>query len=309
MGENRYIRTSELDNIIDKCTESVFAKYEGKVTEKWIEKVTLDVSSKITENISQVLQTLFEEKLTVMEEHLNSMREIVAEHTVTLSEQTAEISALKSANSELTITLDEMNARIDNLENSRSHSIPSSSEIEELSERVEERTNRQLRQTLIFKGIPEGPNEKNWADTRTLLAKTIATSVNTHEEYAIAMLNRVHRGRPNPRKQGKRDIYANLYHWDQCELLLQDFRKLNINGQSSVRVEYKYGPRTTWRRNQALIRRKELKESGEIVSGYVAYPARLMVKRPGTGKNEKYVEFEDFSKLKYAPVLSDTDNH
>ena len=46
-----------------------------------------------------------------------------------------------------------------------------------LENRIEERTNRQLRKTLIIKGIPEKNNE-SWKDTTNLLAKTISKASN-----------------------------------------------------------------------------------------------------------------------------------
>ena len=174
----------------------------------------------------------------------------------------------------------------------------SSVELEELSERLEERTNRQLRQTLIFKGIHELENEKTWADTKAHLATNISQCVGVTQTFALQMLNRVHRGRPNPRNARQRVIYANLYSWEICGKLVHDFRRLNIEGKSQIRVEYKYGPRTSYRRNQALLKRKELKEMGDIISGYVAYPARLYVKRPGRSRTDPYEEYQDFSKVK-----------
>lgn len=165
---------------------------------------------------------------------------------------------------------------------------------------MEERTNRQLRQTLVFKGIDEIPHEK-WADTKKLLGDTISECVGVTQLFGVQMLNRVHRGRPNPNKHNQRDIYANLYSWEVCEKLVEDFRQLNIQGHSYIRVEYKYGPWTTYRRNQALLRRKELKEAGDIMSGFVAYPARLMIKRPGRSRTDPYELYEDFSKIKVPP--------
>ena len=45
----------------------------------------------------------------------------------------------------------------------------------------------------------------------------------------------------------------------------------------------------------ALMARKSLKENGEIASGYIAYPAKLMVKYPGEKREAKFTLHEDFS--------------
>ena len=68
---------------------------------------------------------------------------------------------------------------------------------------------------------------------------------------------------------------------------------------------------TSFRRNAALLKRKELKEAGEIISGYLKYPARLMIKKPGTSRDQPYEQYEDFSKLEFAPApreAGDDDN-
>ena len=175
-------------------------------------------------------------------------------------------------------------------------------EIDEVKERLEERTNRQLRQTLVIKGVRElpnkGPKGETWEETKQLLASTIAKNVKTSYDNAYKMLNRVHRSRPtaNPNKRGQRDIFANLFSWDHCDKLVEDFRLLNVRGHSNIHVEFKYGPLTTNRRIQAMGKRKLLKTAGEIISGYVAYPARLMVKAAGSSN---YHMIEDFSRVPY----------
>ena len=58
-------------------------------------------------------------------------------------------------------------------------------------------------------------------------------------------------------------------------------------------MDYKHGPITTKRRNLALQKSRELINSGVIVKGHVAYPARVMGKLI---KDKKYKILEDFSK-------------
>ena len=61
-----------------------------------------------------------------------------------------------------------------------------------------------------------------------------------------------------------------------------------------IYCEEKFGPKTTQRRNQAMIMRKQLKENGKIFNGYVAYPARLMVKT-SNARGDKYILEQYFS--------------
>ena len=107
------------------------------------------------------------------------------------------------------------------------------------------------------------------------------------------MFNRVHRGRPARDNNSPRPIYAALFKWVDCEDLVECYKNLNIEKKSSIRVSYLYGPRTTFRRNLALVERKRLKDSGIITSGYLEFPAKLFGKTPG---GDDYKLIKDFSK-------------
>ena len=73
---------------------------------------------------------------------------------------------------------------------------------------------------------------------------------------------------------------------------------MNIKKQSSVRADFMYGPKTTIRRNAALLKRKQLKEEGVITCGYIQFPAKLLVKRAGARREDPYEPMEDFSNMK-----------
>jgi hypothetical protein len=111
---------------------------------------------------------------------------------------------------------------------------------------------------------------------------------------AFGMVERAHRSAPNPHYKGTapRPIFAAMSWWPDCETIIETFRKKNISDSShTTSVDYKYGPMTTKRKRKRLI------DAGEIVSGYVAYPARLMVKTSKV-KGTKYICHKDFSKEK-----------
>ena len=112
------------------------------------------------------------------------------------------------------------------------------------------------------------------------------------------MIKRCHRANPNPnyRGSGPRPIFAAFYDWKDSEFVKSEFRKNNMNKPSCrIYAEQKYGPKTTMRRNLAMMMRKQLKNDSEITNGYVAYPARLMVKTSNI-KGAKYTCKKDFSK-------------
>ena len=163
----------------------------------------------------------------------------------------------------------------------------------EIEELIESRTNRQLRKTLVFRNITENPNEKSWADTDNLLSKTIAKQLDMHKEDTYEMIDRCHRGGDKKYydQEGKtRPIFAAMISWKDCEEIIEKFRTSNTR----VMVDYKFGPRTTIRRNQALKRRIDLKSDGTIDQGYIQFPARLMGRKNG---DAYYKLIEDFSSI------------
>jgi len=178
-------------------------------------------------------------------------------------------------------------------------------------ENVEECKNRQLRKTLIFRGIPEqkfqsssdstsagstSPSRargENWDDTATVLAETMSKTLpDTSIEQARKMVERCHRSKPNPkyRGTGPRPIFAAFTDWRNSELAKDSFRTNN----ETVFAEQKVGPRTTARRNMALKLRRTLLTEKRISKAYVAFPARLMAKE-STARGEKYTLWKDFS--------------
>ena len=248
---------------------------------------------------------IIDERITGVASRISSLEETAIKNQQEIELQANKITVLESTNMELRSSIDDLSSKLENLVSGELQSHQPSDfkqQLNEVEERLEERTNRQLRQTIIIKGIKELDNE-TWEDTKDLVSNQIAKNLGISTRVADDMLNRVHRGKhsENPLDHNKpRPIYALLHKWHDCEEILEVFRTLNINRKSSVRAEYMFGPKTTIRRNMALFERKQLKESGKIISGYISYPARLLGKYPGSNK---YVLVKDFSnhevKLKF----------
>ena len=199
-----------------------------------------------------------------------------------------------------TQTIESLTARIETLENllTKLQNQPKS-EVEQndnitdrvraVEELVEEGTNRQLRKTLVIRGIPEQQHEK-WSDTDSTLSSIIAKTMDIPLQEAGKMIDRCHRG-GNPKfykeNNKHRPIYAAMHRWKDCENFIWEARK-----KRTALVDYKYGPITTVRRNIALKKRREILDSKLVTKAHVAYPARLMGKGPG---DVRYKLIEDFS--------------
>ena len=177
----------------------------------------------------------------------------------------------------------------------KNHSQDNSVNVKALEERIEDRTNRQLRKTLVFNNIPE-TDQESWEDTEKLVANAIADACNIDVADAAEQLERVHRSAPNPRYKGNapRKIFAALYDWKFSEKCKQAFKDKNIAKSSNIYCEQMYGPLTRERRRLAMMERKCLKSNNEITSAYIDFPAKLMAK---TNKDGKYKCVKDFSNI------------
>ena len=157
--------------------------------------------------------------------------------------------------------------------------------VNDLTEQLEERTNRQLRETLVFKNVPEqeGEDSDSYLETKRLLADLISTHCDVSYDEAFDGIKRAHRetkrrNEENHYRTGKRLIFAAFHSWDLCQKITETFRTKCIREPNfQISAEQKYGPMTSRRRTMALKKRKELKDSGEISAGYINFPARLMV--------------------------------
>ena len=155
---------------------------------------------------------------------------------------------------------------------------------DEIQEELENTNNRQLRRTLVFKNIPETKDFETYAEVKGILAETISSSTNISGQEVVEGIERAHREpkRAGGSRNGKRKIFAAFLNWELAQRVLEEFRQRCIADRTfDIYVEQMYGPLTTQRRNRAYEMRKRLKEQGIITSGYVEFPAKLMVNIAG----------------------------
>ena len=162
-------------------------------------------------------------------------------------------------------------------------------QIKVLQTRLEDQTCRNSRNSLIIRGVKEEPEEK-WDDTRRIVCEALSAKLDLTSEQMSGMIERIHRGKP-PKNEGPRVVHARFFNWNHIELIKDKWWK---NGKGTgIYLDQRYGADTTFRRNQALATRKQLKTAGEIVGGYVKYPAKLFVKYQSTDR--KHHLHEDYS--------------
>ena len=158
-------------------------------------------------------------------------------------------------------------------------------------EQVDDQVNRSLRNTLVFRGIKGKANE-SWKTTRDNLHNIIGKLIPDARGHKL--IERAHHAKPknqNGDDEITTPIFAKFFDWNDAQQILDDFKDLNLKKGEKIHVEQMYSPQVTTRRNEALLKRKELKEAGEIVSGYITYPAILMIKKQGERNYVKHSTF------------------
>ena len=121
-----------------------------------------------------------------------SASEELRSNCVSLTEM---IKILKETNLALKKTVRELSERLQSVEKTLPEAIsvskpPSAigtgieTRVKVVEELIEERTNRQLRKTLVIKGVPEDEDEKSWQDCENKLSKIFAETLDIPTEDA-----------------------------------------------------------------------------------------------------------------------------
>ena len=283
----------ERQTLFDDLAASLSKELSDSLKKSLSAELTSVLSENLTTTVKECIQSYFKDISTTV----SQLEETVVSYKETLETVTAELSNLKETMATHSNQIEQLLAENEML-NKQVNEVVKQSEmkrVDDLEELIEERTNRSLRQTLVFKGVEQRGAKESWSQTKTLLSDIIAETLDINSDHAMSMINRCHRGGKQPRA-GPRAIFANLFSWEDCEDIVEAFRKSNINDSTfGIYASYKYGRITTARRNEALKTRKALKASGQITKGYLAYPAKLMVQYQG---ETQFQEHENFSKLK-----------
>ena len=300
LNEERKSINDELSQRFDDFSKSLCTEIAKSLKSSLVTEIKESLATELTEGLSVSIMTgiekLIKTKFAEFEIKVATLEKKIENNASDLGKIRSEIENVSLVNESQANEIEQLKRQNSVLQKQSFVNQSMLNKIDELEERVEERTNRSLRQTMIFRGIPENTNEK-WSDTKHLLAELIADNCDVTYEDANTMINRAHRGGAKVANK-HRPIYANFWRWDVTQDIISGFRESNIqNPGFRIFAEYKFGPKTTMRRRDALKLRKDLKHDGEIVSGYIKYPARLMVK---FSQNDKHYKMHtDFSK---APV-------
>ena len=127
-------------------------------------------------------------------------------------------------------------------------------EVENLNNRLNEQTDRSLRSHLTFIGIPQAPEETTWDDTTLVLTKWLEKHKSMSEAVIYENIIRCHRGPKST--DGKTPFVECGFTWKAADGIFKELGAVITDG---VNVIQKFSKGTQERRNQALIRRKTLR--------------------------------------------------
>ena len=167
--------------------------------------------------------------------------------------------------------------------------------ITELEVKLDDQVNRSMRLNLILKGVPEKTStiaqSETWEETKALVTDTLHQHTGGNKDGIFNSIDRAHRGGKS--YNGKpRNIYMKLFNTDDVKHYHELFRRACVADRNlKIKIDYQFSDRVQTRRNEAMKKRHQLLKDKQIISGYLLYPAKLMVKNTG---DHKYTMCQEF---------------
>ena len=164
--------------------------------------------------------------------------------------------------------------------------------VKELESKLEDQTNRSLRNTLIIRGLKEHEIENNCSQTSRKVNEVLSRVLDMPPQHISHMIKRCHRGQKKDDKV--RPIFIKFQSWKDAQFVLTSITRIRTkNRHFEFKIDQMYTEDVTDRRNEAMIERRKLlnDNSNAIVKAYVASTAKLMVKEKNSQKYEVYKTF------------------
>ncbi len=275
-----------------------------------METLLLNLESRLAEKISASEKKVMDHidtKMQALETRIDNLDHLAGTNKTNISHNTIHIQAAKSLASEASTTAAHLKTEVDILSQNNSVLTQEVAELNKLTselsvklrvqeEKAENLSNRSLRKTISIRGIPEEEDEDSWDTTRSVATTALESATGIDAGEISDLIERIHRGGSKKHNNNRfpRKIFAAVYDWNTIDRLSKALRL--YGKESGIYIDQQYGPETTFRRSKAFLHRRDLKAAGTIVSGYVKFPAQLVVKY---GRDSKYVVCKDFSKIPY----------
>ena len=147
-----------------------------------------------------------------------------------------------------------------------------------------------MRNNLIIKNIPE-EDQETWDISKNKVGEILESISGVDRNKITEGIERAHRG-GKKKADKRRNIYIRFYSWDDAEYYFQKFKSLAMKKHHfNYKIDRQYSKKLTSRRNEAMLERKRLLDSKQIVSGYVDFPAKLLVKKSVNTRYALHAEY------------------
>ena len=184
------------------------------------------VATKVFEKLKSLFTEEFVEK-RAFEEYQRKTDERLQKLEDSQKELDDEIAKLRTANEELVKENSTYALKINNIK-----------------WRLEDRTNRDLRNNMVFAGVGENERYNTWSSTKWMLGSLIAKKCNMKKREARAMIERAHRGKKVPGKTPP--IFCRFKFWEDAEMVKSAFdESVKQKTQQGVYCNKQFGPDTT----------------------------------------------------------------
>ena len=274
----------QIQQLFTKLSNDLLSKFEEKHN-----KLSLELTQKYTtiESSLKDFRMYVGSQITNTKERMDKIEERIPDDI--------NLNSLKTQIATLQLETNEIKAKLD-IETTRNNTLEKS---------LDDQVNRNLRKTLIFRGIKEDKNE-TWSQTSKKLA-TYLSHID-HNYYRsndiLQDIDRAHRA--SPKDQDDQDhqdhlpakskpIFVQFNSWKAAQYYLKSVINYNRNlrnpDEPKVYVDQMYSKEVTTRRKMAIERRKELRSNGVREKMFIKYPATLM---QFNNEAKKYIELEKF---------------
>jgi hypothetical protein len=235
----------------DRSTgSSITAEDLNKILNDRLVELENSLTDRITKSITESLSNLWQERITKNEENIDANAESIEANEAAITD---------------------LVSRVEALEGERKHSDEM---IQKLHDDLDDAKNRNMRNNMVIKGFPETVGKE---DTRALVIQHLAQMTEETTDTLDQIIDRCHRGGRVVDENKPRNIYLNC----TTSRYVDSFLKAARTTKSKYKHDRQYTKPINDRRNAAMLERKRLKDTGEIISGYLEYPAKLMVKKVG----------------------------
>ena len=164
----------------------------------------------------------------------------------------------------------------------------------ELTDELEDFKNRSMRKTLVFRNIRQPQQRESWNLAKQTLANGILNAMpELDKDYIISKIERAHKAKVS-NYETILPVTAKFSDWTFSEQVKSSFIRTTKDKKDEwhITVSQMYSAALTKRRNNAMIKRKELRQDDHRIQAYVKYPAVLMVKYPGESVYTSYAELD-----------------